>query len=197
MSNSLIRSAECKELYKYYRNLSSYGNIISGFNQIKEETKKLFDNMNNLIENNKQYLEGGIRRNRNYLFDYLQDINDIILSLKTNQNQNRELNNEEKEEIKKEYLESLIEDEEIKQLLIQKGKYREIEKEECQVCMLEYELENNKWKECHSCNNKICNNCYGSLQLSNISYNHANMEWVRAKKCIICREPNTYQNKTY
>jgi len=151
--------------------------------------------MNLLIESNKEYLEGGIRRNRNYLIDYLQDINDIILALKAN-NTNTNFTEEQKEEIKKEYLESLIEDNEIKQLLIQKGKYREVEKHECQVCLLEYELENNTWKECGTCNNKLCNTCYSSLQTSS-RYNFQEQNYIITKNCIICRTPNSYIDKTY
>jgi|TARA_Y100000310_G_C20328317_1_gene644046 hypothetical protein len=178
-SNSLIRSQWVKELFRLYNRPSNYGNIINAWEYIKTETTSYYNQLNQLVEENRNLLYNSQRRRGDYLCNYLADLKDIILSLKARPDINEN-------QIKERIMADLISDNEIKALLILKGKYTEPPpaptEEECSICMINVPLQNNRWVECGRCNNKICQNCKDSLMQN---------------KCTICRAFNTYATKTF
>ena len=176
-SNSLIRSAWVKELFAFYNNPTYYGNIQDAWNYIKSETMTYASTLNQLVDDNKEYLDNSRRRQGPFLNNYINDLKDIILKLK----QRPDID---EEEIKRQFLEDLIQDEDIKNLLIEKGKYNPPPpppaSETCNICFEEVNLQAGLWKSCNGCNYNLCSNCCGQLQ---------------RPACVICRKYNAYQDR--
>ena len=178
-SNSLIRASWVKDLFKLYNRSCYYGNIINAWEYIKSETTSYYNTLNQLVEENKGLLYDGRRREGAFIKNYIADLKDIILALKARPDINEN-------EIKERIIADLVSDIDIKNLLIEKGKYTEPPPPptdaECSICMEDVPLHNNQWQECRRCHNNICNRCHAQLLVN---------------KCTICRSYGTYEDKTF